>query len=218
MTKPESMTKLEGPSSGGWWLRFGKLQALFVLILSGCSLIAPKETLSESAPSPAAVVTANGASVTDQGYAMLFDLLGDERNVSKIRFIKRPRPQVTELLKEISRTSSDAYKQLEQFGKADRSLNLVEKRLPTVEAQTRKAIGQTKEKTLLSSKGKELDLQLLLTQDEAMNYGAHLAKVTATGESDPQRQQFLQQLATQLSQLREKVVALLREHYVITEQ
>jgi hypothetical protein len=51
-----------------------------------------------------------------------------------------------------------------------------------------------------------------------MNYGAHLAKVTAKGESDPQRQQFLQQLATQLSQLHEKVVALLREHYVIAEQ
>src|SRR5712671_2244082 len=101
----------------------------FLALLTGCQLF-------HSEPRPSEAVGAASASGDDTGnadhggYALLFDLLGDEKDVAKIRFIKHPRPGVTTLLKEISRVSSDAHKQLELFGKADKSLNLTDPRLP----------------------------------------------------------------------------------------
>lgn len=189
------------------------ISLLFSLaLLTGCQLF-------HSEPKPtSAPASAGGTTNLDQGgYALLFDLLGDEKDVAKIRFIKHPRPGITKLLKEISRVSSEAHKQLELFGKADKSLNLTDPRLPGGETMARKAISKTKEKALLSSKGKELEIQLLLTQEEAMNYGAHLAKTLAPGDTHPQRQMFLQQLAEQLSQLEKQVVSVLSEHYTFPE-
>jgi len=190
----------------------------FLALLTGCQLF-------HSGPRPSEAVGASASASGDYtgsadhgGYALLFDLLGDEKDVAKIRFIKHPRPGVTTLLKEISRVSSDAHKQLELLGKADKSLNLTDPRLPKGEVMARKAISKTKTKALLSSKGKELEIQLLLTQQEAMNYGAHLAKTIVTVENQPQRQQFLQQLSEQLSQLEQKVVSVLSEHYAFPEE
>jgi hypothetical protein len=185
---------------------------LCLALLTGCQLF-------HSEPKPtSAPASSGGATNLDQGgYALLFDLLGDEKDVAKIRFIKHPRPGITKLLKEISRVSSEAHKQLGLFGKADKSLNLTDPRLPGGETMTRKAISKTKQKTLLSSKGKELEIQLLLTQEEAMNYGAHLAKTLALADTHPQRQLFLQKLAEQLSQLEKQVVSVLSEHYTFPE-
>ena len=193
---------------------FGSLLCVSAL-LSGCQLFhsKPSPPESASAESPGDV---SGADQT--GYALLFDLLGDEKDVAKIRFIKHPRSAVTELLKEISRISGDAHKQLERFGKADKNLNLADQRLPMGEVMARNAISKAKQKALLSSKGKELEIQLLLTQQEAMNYGAHLASTIALVESQPQRQQFLRQLSAQLSQLEKKVVNVLSEHYTFPEE
>jgi hypothetical protein len=178
-------------------------------LLTGCELLQSK--------TPSAATESPPTSADHTGYALLFDLLGDEKDVAKLRFIKHPRPPVTDLLKEISRVSGEAHKQLEHFGKADRTLNLKDQRLPAGEVIARQAISKTKQKALLSSKGKELEIQLLLTQQEAMSYGAHLAKTTAIGESQPQRQQFLQQLSEQLTQLEQKVVGILTEHYSFPE-
>jgi hypothetical protein len=185
------------------------------IALTGCQLFhsEPRPPEAASAASPGDV-----SGLDQTGYALLFDLLGDEKDVAKIRFIKHPRPAVTELLKEIARVSGDAHKQLERFGKADKSLNLVDQGLPAGEVAARKAISKTKTKALLSSKGKELEIQLLLTQQEAMTYGAHLAKTIALRETRPQRQQFLQQLSEQLSGLEQKVVSVLREHYTFPEE
>src|SRR5437016_7282162 len=87
--------------------------------------------------------------VAEHGYALLFDLMGDEKDVAKLRFIKHERPQLKELVKEISKTCGEAHKQLERFGKADPSLNLKSLGLPAAEVETRKAIDKTKEKALL---------------------------------------------------------------------
>ena len=80
----------------------------FVLLLSGCELFHGSATVQE--PSQPA---------TEHGYALLFDLMGDEQDVSKLRFIKHERPELKILVKEISRVCGEAYKQLAAFGKAD---------------------------------------------------------------------------------------------------
>jgi len=150
-------------------------------------------------------------------YALLYDLLGDEKDVSKLGFIKHERSELKELVKEISRTSAEAHKQLEAFAKADSRLNLKDLGLPVAEIETRKAIGKTKTKALLTDKGKEFEVQLLLSQSEALTYGAHLALTTGRTEAKPQRAQFLQRLANDLTQLQQKVVSLLLANYVWRE-
>ena len=186
-----------------------------LLFLNGCQSF---DSEPAAASEPAASKQRETINPDSTGYALLFDLLGDEKNVAKIRFIKRPRPAMTELLKEISQVSGDAHKRLEQFAKADKSLNLVDPHLPMGEIAARKAISKTKEKALLFGKGKGLEIELLLTQQEAMNYGAHLAKTIAVGETQPERRRFLQDLSLELSRLEDKLVGHLSEHYTFPEE
>jgi hypothetical protein len=189
------------------------LAGCVMVLLSACKLLeAP------SPPQTETVATVNGTAASDTaGYALLFDLLSDEKDVAKIRFIKRPRAPVTDLLKEISATSAAAHKELERFAKADKSLNLRDQRLPAGEMLAREAISKTKRNTLLSSKGKDLEVQLLLTQQQAMSYGAHLAQTLAKDEKNPSRQQFLEKLSEQLTGLETKLVSFLKYQYSFPE-
>ena len=147
------------------------------------------------------------------GYALLADLVGDEKDVAKLRFIKRERPELKALLLEIAATNRAAFKALEQFAKADPTLNLKDQGLPAADAAARKAVSKYKEKAILSNKGKDLEVQLLLDQNEGLTYGSHLARVVAQTESNPQRREFLERLAASLGALQQKVVEMLSSGY-----
>jgi hypothetical protein len=189
---------------------------LCALVFStSCQLLDPSKEANVPTSQPPGSRT-NAAAHTF-GYALLYELLGDEKDVAKLRFIKRPRAGITDLLKEISRVTGDAHKQLERYGKNDHTLDLKYNGLPTAEVMTREAIGKSKAKALLSSKGKQLEIQILLTQENALGYGAHLAKTVALGETEPQRQQFLNQLSETLSRLGQQVVSVLDRHYTFNE-
>src|SRR3954470_2274348 len=144
------------------------------------------------------------------GYALLFDLLGDEQNVSKLLIVKRDRPELKKLVKEISTASGKAHKELEKLDK--HGINLKDQGLPTAETQARKSISHEKGKTLLAEKGSDFEIALLLTQNEALTYGSHLAQVVAKGETDADRVRFLQQVSADFNRLRDEVMQMLREH------
>jgi hypothetical protein len=146
---------------------------------------------------------------------LLFDLLGDEQNVSKLLLVKRERAALGDLIKEISARCARAHKQLADFAKADGRLNLKNKGLPAAELKTRESIGKARGMQLLTDKSKDFELHLLLTQDEALTYGSHLAAVTAARETDSTRAKFLQQLSRDLAQLQQKVVAMLLANYTL---
>lgn len=147
------------------------------------------------------------------GYALLTGLLNDEKDVSKLLIVKRERTDLKNLIKEISQKAADAHQQLEAFAKADHSLNFKNNGLPTAEIDARTSIAKMKTKELLSDSGKDFELQLLLTQNEALTYGAHLAAVTARAESDPKRSAYLGNLGKELLDLRQKVVSMLSSNY-----
>ncbi len=181
------------------------LWPIFVLpwLLGGCASISER---------PATAPPGSQSDVS-HGYALLFDLLGDEQNVSKLLIIKRERPQLRILVKEISRTCGEARKQLEASARAAPKLDLKDQGLPAAEVETRKSIGKAKGKELLTDKGSQFELRLLLSQDEALMYGTHLAATNAWMEGDPGRAQFLLQLSRDLGQLHAKVMAMLKENY-----
>jgi hypothetical protein len=66
---------------------------------------------------------------------------------------------------------------------------------------------------LLHSKGAEFELQLLLSQNEALVYGANLAQVLAAGETDSERAQSLRETADRLLQLDHRVIEMLLRSY-----
>jgi hypothetical protein len=110
----------------------------FVALFSGCAIFRPDPARNNVPITTTNAIPANG--VRQNGYAILFDLLGDEKDVSMLRFIKREQPELKTLIADISRASASAYNRLEEFGKADPQLNLKNEGLPLAELATRKSI------------------------------------------------------------------------------
>jgi hypothetical protein len=179
------------------------LLALVAVVQFGCRTAQQPVSVTQSSPSNAA----------NQAHALLFGLLGDERNVSKLLIIKRERPEMRALIQEISERAGKAHKELEAFAKSDRTLNLKDQGLPNAEVHTRNAIAKARAKELLTESGKEFELRLLLTQNEALTYGAYLAATAAASDTDPARRQMLQQLSTDLLQLQKKTGDMLLKNY-----
>jgi hypothetical protein len=151
--------------------------------------------------------------VDDHAYALLFDLLGDEKDVSKLLIVKHARPDLMVLVKEISRVAKEEHERLEAFGKADPNLDLKNPGLPVGEVETRKAIAKSKSKELLTEKGKAFEIRLLLSQSEALTYGAHLAQVIAAREINVERAESVRKSGNELNELQRRVFEMLLEHY-----
>jgi hypothetical protein len=166
-------------------------------------------------PGPAEIVNSGGRtfdlSIRNNSLALLADLLGDEKNLSKILIVKRSSDELGKLVKDISQAAGDDAKMLDELAKTDPGINLKGTGLPPGEAATRKAISKTKESLLLHSKDAEFEFQLLLTQSEGLNYGAHLAMVAAENEPQAGRVRDFLRLSAQLRELDERVLAMLRK-------
>jgi hypothetical protein len=148
--------------------------------------------------------------IRNNAMALLDDLLNDEKNVSKILIVKHNSDELGKVIKDISETAGNGAKMIEEFSKSAGGLDLKRLDLPPGEAATRKAISKTKEHELLTAKDAEFEFQLLLTQVEALNYGAHLSMVIADCETDPSHTREFLRLGSQLRDLRERVEAMLR--------
>jgi hypothetical protein len=156
-----------------WCKRGTAVLTLVLLWCSGCQ--ATRQEGKETLETPAAAGQGQG----NFGYALLYQLMGDEQNVSKLLLVKREREELNTLVKSISKAAGDAHKQLEVFGKADSSLNLKANGLPREEVAARESISKAKAKELLTGKGKNFELSLLLSQNEALTYAEHLALTLA---------------------------------------
>jgi len=178
--------------------------------LCSCSLIHAGRDDSKSQAS-STQLSAN--STNSHGYALLYGLVKDEKDVSKLRFIKRERSELKSLLQEIAQVNHGACSTIEAFAKTNHAMNIKDQGLPSAEVQARQAISKFKENAILHSKDKDLEIQLLLSQNEALTYGSHLAGVIAATEPDPKQKEFLQGLAASLLTLQGKVVGLLRKNY-----
>ena len=183
-----------------------------LVVLCGCGSLHQTSSETPGPQSDAVEGRAQRAHATNN-YALLFDLLGDEKDVSKLLIIKRERPELRDLIREIAQRCGQAHKELGGFGRADRSLNFKAHGLPVIESETRAAIAKTKAKQLLTESGKEFELRLLITQHEALTYAAHLAASILKTETNPQRARFLRQLSSDLTALEQRVTSMLLANY-----
>jgi len=148
--------------------------------------------------------------VRNNAASLLVDILGDEKNLSKILLIKHNSAEFGRLVKSISKTAGDEAGKLETLAKNDPTLNLHALQLPPGEIATRAAISKTKEHELIFSSGEKFELNLLLTQTNALDYASHLAKIAAENSSSPEQQKIFHAFDVALNNLFQQVVAKLR--------
>jgi hypothetical protein len=188
-----------------------RLSLICLCSLCGCQLFRPK---SEAPPDPPATEVSTNKTIDlptrNNALALLDDLLNDEKNLGKVLLIKHHSEQLGKLVKDISAAAGQGAKMVDSMAKTTPGLDLKQVDLPQGETATRKAISKSKEHMLLHSADAEFELQLLLTQVEALNYGANLAQVAADNESDPERVRQLSALSAQLKDLDENVITALR--------
>jgi hypothetical protein len=150
--------------------------------------------------------------VHDNALNLLHDLLGQEKNVSKILLIKGVSPGVKQLIKNISAAADTSLKTVESFAPTNVPPDWDRLGLPPGEKAARAAMAKTKEHELLHASGQEFEFLLLMTQSEALGYGTELARAAAENEPEPARARELAAISNELNQLHADVLGLLRAH------
>ncbi len=176
----------------------------FAGFLCGCA------SIQKTAPSASPPLSAEKFQMRNNSASLLYDLLDDEKNVSKVLLIKSDREKLDRLIKTISVLAGDGERRLDELAKGDSSLNLHAIQLPVGEKATRDAIAKTKEHELLLSSGENFEFTLLLTQADALSYGWHLAKIAAENSSRPEQVKEFAALSTAMEDLYKQVVVLMR--------
>src|SRR5215813_12149544 len=87
--------------------------SLATYFLLGCLLVADSGCETSDGRGKAQIKPTAGQS-SNHGYALLAALCGDEKDVAKIRFLKRERPELKTLLQEIAETNRVAYQALQR--------------------------------------------------------------------------------------------------------
>jgi hypothetical protein len=189
---------------GGVWI------GIFIFI-AGCAT--KPQPVAPSAAAPPPVAEDARLAIRNQGCSLLYHLLSDEKNLSKILLIKKEQSDLGELIKKISNFSGDTAKQFEAFAKADSHLHLNMDGLPQAEKETRDLISKTRAKELVTKSGEKFELRILLTQSEALTYGAHLAVVAQSHETDEARKKFLADTSQALQDLHQAVIDLMHTRW-----
>jgi len=184
------------------------MKRLFIVSIAAGMLCGRGDARKPAAPNPAD--GAGKIEVRNNAASLLADLLGDEKNVSKILIIKHNSAELGRLIKLISKTAGDGANELETLAKSDPTLNLHSLQLPPGEVATRAAISKTKEHELIFSSGEKFELSLLLSQTDALDYGSHLAKIAAENSSSTEQQLKFHSLDVALNARFREVVAKLR--------
>src|SRR5205085_194937 len=124
---------------------FGKALSLFFagVLVTGCE----HAKVASSQPASERIQIRNNC------LSLLYDLLNDEKHVSKLLLIKPDRKELHELIKKISAASAAGAAKVEEFAKRDPTLDLRAMDLPPGEQAVRKAISRAKEKDLLAATG-----------------------------------------------------------------
>ena len=140
------------------------------------------------------------------GYALLYSTISDEARLDGLLIVKRISPSSTQLIKDIAAFAREGKSSLRKFAAQEPKIPLTDPALPQAESRTREAISSDTSKQLLGSSGSELELRLLLTQNEALNYISHMAAVVAKDEPLEDRRRTLTAISQDADALRQRVL------------
>ncbi len=167
-----------------------------VLAMAGCRT-AP--TAAPDAGDPAAM-QANADLA--RGYALLYQLVNDESGLSQILILKSVTPKTKLLIDEITDSSKRAEKHLKAIPRRDPGM-------PKAEVDTRASISSATGMRLLGAGNDRFEVELLLTQTSATEYGSNMATVLAKMETRPDEKAWLQAFAKEYWAFNRRAAALL---------
>ena len=169
------------------------LRVLFVLVLvAGCESVKQM---------PA------GDPQLSYGYAQLHDLMKRESGVSDLLMIRDVSEPTQALIELVADTAADAAERIEAYADEDKSLQLSDTGLPSIETDTRSAIAAATAGLLLTGDHAERDL--LLTQIKATQYAEYLTSTLAKADPDARRTAYLNELSGKFHQIGDKLSARL---------
>jgi hypothetical protein len=175
--------------------------------LSGCAMLAPGAT--GDTPPPTQV----NVSDLSEGYALLYDLVSREKQISLLSIVKKESPELKSLLERISEASKATVTELDTLARMNPPLNLKVTHLPKIELAARESIDKTTSKEIMRTKGVDMEFNMVSSQLAAMNYAAHLARSLATVETNTPRKEFLQRTDRRFSALHGQVHTMLLTRY-----
>jgi|SRR5581483_6909979 len=168
-------------------------------LCAGCHLFPP-------APLPPA---AGAPTTRNNAYSLLHQLLMEDKDVGYLSLVKRENAPLKELMKRIASTCAQSASLLEELAKHDPSLHLDAAGLPSGEVAARKAIADFKQRQLLKDKRADLELALLMSQAEALNYAWHLSLVASEVESHAENRAAVAGIRRDMEELYWQVWAML---------
>src|SRR5436853_2063054 len=108
-------------------------------------------------PAGCASMARGGDRARNEGYALLYSLVGQESDANKIFIVKHASPEIVSEVKEIAQDYRNAKQRLETFKNDDPKLDFKVSGLPDIEQKTRDAIEKTYTKRLLLSTGRRFE-------------------------------------------------------------
>ena len=142
--------------------------------------------------------------------SLLYQIVSDEKHLSKLLIIKRDRRELHDLVKKISDTAAQTAKVLEKRAKTDTQFDITQVQLPPGEIAARQLQSSALTRQLLNTKGEEFEFRLLLTQAQALAYAQSLATVAGANEPDVAQREELTKISLRFAQLYDAVIQLLK--------
>jgi len=145
-----------------------------------------------------------------RGYALLHELLGNEKDVSKLLLVKDVPKPVKQTIDAISDVAGKGKDRLEELAGAPPPIDLDDTGLPADEQRAREAIADLRKHRLLAATGRALEVELLVSQNEALVYAIGLTETLARSEPNAERLAFVRALHEDVARLQRDVLGLLR--------
>ncbi len=145
-------------------------------------LVAIVHVVSAMAPRPQPTEWSEAES--RQGFALLYNLAGQQSELRDIFVIKHAGDEVKQIGHDISELNAEIHKALEKRFPGDTGVKKWGDGLPTAETQSRGFIQSVVTKRLMDRSGEEFETELMLTQTSALDYTSALLALLADVEKD----------------------------------
>jgi hypothetical protein len=156
---------------------------------------------------------AAGRQDVNAGYFLLHKLFDDESKLNILMALKHSPHDIQDFANQISQTAKTDLSVLDKIRKSDASVNWDQNPLPKFEQDVRKSIADEKQHQLLfGTKNDDFVRAVLISQAEAANYAANLAKVMSQRTKDRDMQRDFTRMSDHWHALYDKDFQLLKNY------
>ena len=166
-----------------------------------------------SATTQQPVPVTDGHRTVAEGYSLLYATTSQQKDLKKLLYVKFESDAVDAVISELADYARELSAQLEDMTRRYPALTVNKQFLPVVEVKTREAISQETTAEFKSTKGKDFERRLLLSQLTALGQEKNMAKVMVELETADERRAFWRKTQQRFETLHGKVWHLLSERY-----